>query len=103
MSAAVAIPVIGMGGVESGRDAADLLRAGAALVAVGTESFRDPAAGSRIASEVARASHERRHSGACLTPSRCELRQLRAIGQKTLQNLLLGATRLDNAQAQVEV
>ncbi len=56
VSAAVAVPVIGMGGVESGRDAADLLRAGAALVAVGTESFRDPAAGSRIASEVARAS-----------------------------------------------
>ena len=52
VSAAVAVPVIGMGGVESGRDAADLLRAGAALVAVGTESFRDPAAGSRIASGV---------------------------------------------------
>jgi dihydroorotate dehydrogenase (NAD+) catalytic subunit len=53
VSAAVSTPVIGMGGVENGRDAADLLHAGAALVAVGTESFRDPATGSRIAFEVA--------------------------------------------------
>ncbi|MGZ4186728.1 MAG: dihydroorotate dehydrogenase [Solirubrobacteraceae bacterium] len=47
------IPLIGMGGVESGRDALDLIRAGADLVAVGTESFRDPVAGSRIAAELA--------------------------------------------------
>jgi dihydroorotate dehydrogenase (NAD+) catalytic subunit len=47
------IPLIGMGGVQSGRDALDLLRAGADLVAVGTESFRDPVAGSRIAAELA--------------------------------------------------
>ena len=45
----VAIPVVGMGGVRSAGDAADLLAAGATLVAVGTESFRDPEAGSRIA------------------------------------------------------
>jgi dihydroorotate dehydrogenase (NAD+) catalytic subunit len=50
--AAVRIPVIGMGGVQSGRDALDLLRAGATLVAVGTESFRDPAAGLRVAAEL---------------------------------------------------
>jgi dihydroorotate dehydrogenase (NAD+) catalytic subunit len=49
----VAIPVIGMGGVSRGRDAADLLGVGAALVGVGTESFRDPAAGRRIARELA--------------------------------------------------
>jgi dihydroorotate dehydrogenase (NAD+) catalytic subunit len=54
VSGAVQIPVVGMGGVQSGRDALDLLRAGATLVAVGTESFRDPAAGSRIASELDR-------------------------------------------------
>jgi dihydroorotate dehydrogenase (NAD+) catalytic subunit len=48
----VEIPVLGMGGVQSGRDALDLMRAGATLVAVGTESFRDPAAGLRIASEL---------------------------------------------------
>jgi dihydroorotate dehydrogenase (NAD+) catalytic subunit len=46
------IPLIGMGGVACARDALDLLRAGATLVAVGTESFRDPAAGRRIASEL---------------------------------------------------
>jgi dihydroorotate dehydrogenase (NAD+) catalytic subunit len=49
---AVTLPIVGMGGVQSGADALDLLRAGAALVAVGTESFRDPAAGTRIASEL---------------------------------------------------
>jgi dihydroorotate dehydrogenase (NAD+) catalytic subunit len=49
---AVAIPVIGMGGVSHGRHAADLIAAGASLVAVGTESFRDPAAGARIAAEL---------------------------------------------------
>jgi dihydroorotate dehydrogenase (NAD+) catalytic subunit len=49
----VAVPVIGMGGVASGRDAADLLAVGATAVAVGTESFRDPAAGRRIGAELA--------------------------------------------------
>ena len=50
---AVRMPVVGMGGVQSGRHAADLLRAGATCVAVGTESFRDPCAGARIAAELA--------------------------------------------------
>jgi dihydroorotate dehydrogenase (NAD+) catalytic subunit len=49
---AVEIPIVGMGGVQRGTDALDLMRAGATLVAVGTESFRDPAAGLRIASEL---------------------------------------------------
>ena len=49
---AVEIPVIGMGGIASRRHAADFLAAGAACVAVGTESFRDPAAGRRIAAEL---------------------------------------------------
>lgn len=48
----VSIPVVGMGGIASGRDAADFLHAGARVVAVGTESFRDPAAGGRIAGEL---------------------------------------------------
>ncbi len=48
----VEIPVIGMGGVQSGSDALDLMLAGATLVAVGTESFRDPAAALRIAHEL---------------------------------------------------
>jgi dihydroorotate dehydrogenase (NAD+) catalytic subunit len=49
---AVSVPIVAMGGISTGRDAADLLRAGARIVAVGTESFRDPAAGSRIAAEL---------------------------------------------------
>lgn len=52
VSSAVRIPVVGMGGVENGRDARTLLDAGATLVAVGTENFRDPAAGNRIAAEL---------------------------------------------------
>jgi dihydroorotate dehydrogenase (NAD+) catalytic subunit len=46
------IPLVGMGGVERGADAQALLRAGAALVAVGTASFRDPLAGAGIAAEL---------------------------------------------------
>jgi dihydroorotate dehydrogenase (NAD+) catalytic subunit len=49
---AVPLPVVGMGGISSGRDAIDFLRSGATCVAVGTESFRDPAAGVRIRTEV---------------------------------------------------
>jgi dihydroorotate dehydrogenase (NAD+) catalytic subunit len=45
----VSIPVVGMGGVQSSRHAQELLDVGATLVAVGTESFRDPSAGLRIA------------------------------------------------------
>jgi dihydroorotate dehydrogenase (NAD+) catalytic subunit len=50
----VGIAIVGMGGVSRGRDAADLLDAGATLVGVGTENFRDPAAGSRVAGELDR-------------------------------------------------
>jgi dihydroorotate dehydrogenase (NAD+) catalytic subunit len=48
----VSIPVIGMGGVQRAAHARDLLDAGAALVAVGTETFRDPATAARIAREL---------------------------------------------------
>jgi dihydroorotate dehydrogenase (NAD+) catalytic subunit len=48
----VSIPVVGMGGVQTGAHAAQLLEAGATLVAVGTESFRDAAAGTRISREL---------------------------------------------------
>ena len=53
VASAVSIPVVAMGGITRGRDAAEMIGAGAKLVAVGTESFRDPAAGSRIAGELA--------------------------------------------------
>jgi dihydroorotate dehydrogenase (NAD+) catalytic subunit len=53
VSTSVRIPVIGMGGVENSRDAQALLDAGARLVAVGTENFRDPAAGNRVSAGLA--------------------------------------------------
>jgi dihydroorotate dehydrogenase (NAD+) catalytic subunit len=49
VAARVAIPVVGMGGVQSAAHARELLDVGATLVAVGTETFRDPAAGAKIA------------------------------------------------------
>jgi dihydroorotate dehydrogenase (NAD+) catalytic subunit len=52
VTAACGLPVIGMGGVCSGADAREFFVAGASLVAVGTESFRDPRAGSRVAAEL---------------------------------------------------
>jgi len=52
VAAAVGVPIVGMGGISSGADAGEMLAAGAALVAVGTENFRDPRAGDRIAKEL---------------------------------------------------
>ncbi|MFL5891185.1 MAG: dihydroorotate dehydrogenase [Solirubrobacterales bacterium] len=52
VAGAVSIPVIGMGGIESGADALDFLAAGAAAVAVGTANFRDPLAGARVRDEL---------------------------------------------------
>jgi dihydroorotate dehydrogenase (NAD+) catalytic subunit len=49
VAARVEIPVVGMGGVQSAAHARELLDVGATLVGVGTESFRDPAVGGRIA------------------------------------------------------
>jgi dihydroorotate dehydrogenase (NAD+) catalytic subunit len=50
--AAVDAPIVGMGGVACGADAAELIAAGATVVAVGTESFRDPRAGERVRAEL---------------------------------------------------
>jgi len=52
--AAISLPLVGMGGIGSGADAFEFILAGAGVVAVGTESFRDPAAGRRVAMELAR-------------------------------------------------
>ncbi len=53
VAARVAIPVVGMGGVQSARHARELLDVGATLVAVGTESFRNPSAGQQISRDLA--------------------------------------------------
>jgi dihydroorotate dehydrogenase (NAD+) catalytic subunit len=53
VAAVVDVPVVGMGGVETTAHAQQLLSAGATLVGVGTASFRDPAAGTRIAAGLA--------------------------------------------------
>ncbi|HVX66676.1 MAG TPA: dihydroorotate dehydrogenase, partial [Bryobacteraceae bacterium] len=49
---AVKIPVVGLGGIASGEDAAEFLIAGASAVEVGTASFWDPRATVRIAREL---------------------------------------------------
>ncbi len=50
---AVKIPVIGLGGIASGEDAAEFLIAGASAVQVGTATFWDPRSPLRIAGELA--------------------------------------------------
>lgn len=51
---AVKIPVIGMGGIATGEDAAEFLIAGASAVQVGTATFWDPRAPLRVARELDR-------------------------------------------------
>src|SRR5512142_2956294 len=51
-SRAVEIPVVGLGGISNGLDAAEFLIAGASAVEVGTANFWDPSAPLRIAREL---------------------------------------------------
>ena len=51
---ATELPIVGMGGVWSGRDAIELVACGATHVALGTVLFADPDAPSRIREELAR-------------------------------------------------
>ena len=47
-SRAVSLPVIGMGGIQSGEDAVEFLLAGATAVSVGTANFHDPCVTQKI-------------------------------------------------------
>jgi dihydroorotate dehydrogenase (NAD+) catalytic subunit len=50
--AATGLPIVGMGGVETGRHALELIAAGASACALGTVLFRDPQAPARIRAEL---------------------------------------------------
>lgn len=60
---ATALPIVGMGGVRSGRDALDLHAAGASAVALGTVLFADPDAPARVRHELAEELAARRLPG----------------------------------------
>ncbi|HXH97725.1 MAG TPA: hypothetical protein VNH40_10995, partial [Gaiellaceae bacterium] len=47
------LPIVGMGGVETGRDALELVACGARHVALGTVLFADPDAPGRVRAELA--------------------------------------------------
>lgn len=46
------LPILGMGGIRTGRDALEFLAAGASAVSIGTVVFSDPSAPWRIAAEL---------------------------------------------------
>lgn len=52
VAAALDVPIVGCGGVETGRDVAEYLLAGASAVALGTIHFAEPRAGRRILREL---------------------------------------------------
>ena len=52
VAASVSVPIVGMGGIATGSHARQFLDVGATLIAVGTESFRDPLAAARIRAEL---------------------------------------------------
>jgi len=56
---AVSLPIVGMGGISDGESALEFILAGARVVAVGTESFRDPAAGTAVRNGLAAALERR--------------------------------------------
>jgi dihydroorotate dehydrogenase (NAD+) catalytic subunit len=57
------LPIVGVGGVASGWDAAELMLAGAAAVQVGTASFADPGACAKVAAELSQFAAERGIAG----------------------------------------
>lgn len=59
VSRAVAVPILGLGGVSSAEGALQYILAGASLVGVGTAMLRDPRAPERIVRELGRWCHAR--------------------------------------------
>lgn len=74
----VRIPIVGLGGILTGEDAAEFLIAGASAVAVGTATFADPRAPLRIGRELGdvtrrlRASSVRDLVGTLRLPTQCK-------------------------------
>ncbi len=60
---ALAIPVIGLGGIATGTDAVEYLLAGATAVQVGTANFHDPRAPLHVLKQMQRFLQRRGHSG----------------------------------------
>jgi dihydroorotate dehydrogenase (NAD+) catalytic subunit len=56
---AVDLPIVGVGGITSGRDAQDFVAVGASAVALGTILFSDPLAPARVRAELVAAERER--------------------------------------------
>jgi len=52
VSRTVSLPIIGLGGIQSGEDAAEYIRAGATAIQVGTAHFSDPTASKRVVDEL---------------------------------------------------
>lgn len=70
ISRTVKIPVIGLGGIQTGADAVEYLRAGATAIQVGTAHFSDPRASKRVVDEI------RHHCNELTCPNISELRVL---------------------------
>ena len=63
-ASAVELPIVGMGGVMSGRDALDLVAAGSSAIALGTVLFSDPSAPGRVREELEAEARSRGYSSA---------------------------------------
>ena len=74
-AAAVDLPIVGMGGVSRGRDALDLVAAGASAVALGTILFSDPFAALRVRAELQEAAASR----GCDSPAELRARALESV------------------------